>query len=92
MNTLLLSALLISAPMDKQLHAGAGAVSGFLSYSLGREYGLTSFERVGLSVALATASGTAKELRDIRTTGFDVMDIGYTVLGGAVTSLILWRF
>lgn len=74
---------------DKTLHFMAGGLAGYYGASL--ELSMTSNVHPYLTcVGSALIAGTAKELMDRPTTGFDKKDLGATVLGGVLSGTIIY--
>ena len=73
-------------PADKQQHFMAGGFSSIWGYGI--TYGNTKDRRKAKFWGIVTpiVIGTLKEVSDIKTTGFDVKDLGATVLGGVVVT------
>lgn len=74
-------------PLDKQIHGAAGIGLGTVSYMVA--YGASGENRKTAKIwgmLVPTLAGTIKELADIKTTGFDWVDLGYTVAGGVVAT------
>ena len=74
-------------PLDKQMHGAAGIGLGTMSYMVA--YGASGENRKTAKIwgiLVPTLAGTIKELADIKTTGFDWADLGYTVGGGIVAT------
>lgn len=73
-------------PADKQYHFIAGGFSSVWGY--GVTYHNTQDRRKAKFWGIVTplVIGALKEVADIKTTGFDVKDLGATVLGGVVVT------
>ena len=72
---------------DKQLHFVAGSWGGVTGYTIA--YGANGHKRGNAKlwgVLTSVVLGTLKEVYDIKTTGFDWADLGYTVGGGIVAT------
>lgn len=80
---------ILTAQNDKTLHFMAGGLSGYYGASL--ELSISSNVHPYLTcVGSALIAGTAKELMDRQTTGFDKKDLGATVLGGVFSGTIIY--
>lgn len=74
---------------DKTSHFIAGGLAGYYGSSL--ELSLTNNVHPYLTcIASATLAGTAKELMDRQTTGFDKKDLGATIAGGVLSGTIIY--
>lgn len=74
---------------DKLQHFGAGSLAGYYGASLE----LATTNRVHpyiICIGSATLAGTAKELLDVNTTGFDKKDLAYTIAGGMLSGTIIY--
>lgn len=91
MKLFLLSLICISSfgQNDKASHFIAGGLAGYYGASL--ELSLTNNVHPYLvCVGSATIAGTAKELMDQHTTGFDKKDLGATIAGGILSGTIIY--
>lgn len=74
---------------DKLQHFGAGSLAGYYGASL--ELATTNKVHPYLvCIGSATIAGTAKELMDRNTTGFDKKDLGATIAGGVLSGTIIY--
>lgn len=74
---------------DKTSHFIAGGLAGYYGASL--ELSLTNNVHPYLTcIGSATLAGTAKELMDRQTTGFDRKDLGATIAGGILSGTIIY--
>lgn len=74
---------------DKIQHFIAGNLAGYYGASL--EFATTNKVHPYLvCIGSAILAGTAKELMDIPTTGFDKKDLGATIAGGVVSGTIIY--
>ena len=74
---------------DKTTHFIAGGLAGYYGASL--ELSLTNNVHPYLvCIGSATLAGTAKELMDQQTTGFDKKDLGATIIGGVLSGTIIY--
>ncbi len=79
-------------PKDKTLHFVAGATISAITYNVVKD--ITKDERKAKVYSLVTPLliGVAKEIYDTQKknpTGFDVNDLGATVYGGAMITIII---
>ena len=82
---ILTSAISAQIAYDKKLHFAAGAVVGTWGTFAGSSLNLKPEGSALFGIASATVAGLGKELWDeIDYGGFDVKDMGATVLGGVV--------
>jgi hypothetical protein len=74
---------------DKASHFIAGGLAGYYGASL--ELSMTNNVHPYLvCIGSATLAGTAKELMDRQTTGFDRKDLGATIAGGILSGTIIY--
>ena len=74
---------------DKLQHFGAGSLAGYYGASL--ELATTNNTHPYIiCISSATLAGTAKELMDRQTTGFDKKDLAYTIAGGVLSGTIIY--
>jgi len=74
---------------DKLQHFGAGSLAGYYGASL--ELATTNNVHPYLiCIGSATLAGTAKELMDLQTTGFDKKDLVATIAGGVLSGTIIY--
>jgi len=75
--------------IDKLQHFGAGSLAGYYGASL--ELATTNNVHPYLiCIGSATIAGTAKELMDLQTTGFDKKDLVATIAGGVLSGTIIY--
>lgn len=74
---------------DKLQHFGAGSLAGYYGASL--ELATTNnVHPYIICIGSATLAGTAKELMDRQTTGFDKKDLAATIAGGVLSGTIIY--
>ena len=71
-------------PLDKQMHFTGGSFVSIWGYGLSYNANEDRRKAKFWGIASGIIVGTAKELSDIGTTGFDVEDLAYTVGGSIV--------